>query len=80
VTGCTVHFVDRTIDGGAIILQAVVPVEQNDTEETLLERVHKEEHRIYAESIRLFAEGRLRREGKRVKILNGLASNTRERD
>jgi phosphoribosylglycinamide formyltransferase-1 len=80
VTGCTVHFVDRTVDGGAIILQGAVPVEPDDTEETLLERVHSEEHRIYTEAIRLFAEGRLRQEGKRVRILNEMASNHRKRN
>ncbi|MGH7890237.1 MAG: formyltransferase family protein, partial [Thermodesulfobacteriota bacterium] len=51
---------------GPIILQAVVPILDNDTEETLLERIHKEEHRIYPEAIRLFAEGKLRVDGRRV--------------
>jgi phosphoribosylglycinamide formyltransferase-1 len=67
--GCTVHFVDESVDGGPIILQAVVPVEQDDTAETLAERILKEEHRIYCEAVRLFAEGRLRIEGRRVRIL-----------
>jgi phosphoribosylglycinamide formyltransferase-1 len=65
-TGCTVHFVDEGVDTGPIILQAVVPIHGNDTEEDLLDRIHKEEHRIYPEAIRLFAEGRLRIEGRRV--------------
>ncbi len=65
-TGCTVHFVDEGVDTGPIILQSVVPIHDNDTEETLLERIHKEEHRIYPEAIRLFAEGKLRIEGRRV--------------
>ena len=65
-TGCTVHFVDEGVDTGPIILQAVVPIHDNDTEEDLLDRIHKEEHRIYPEAIRLFAEGRLRIEGRRV--------------
>jgi phosphoribosylglycinamide formyltransferase-1 len=65
-TGCTVHFVDEGVDTGPIILQAVVPIYDDDTEETLLERIHKEEHRIYPEAIRLFAEGKLRIEGRRV--------------
>ena len=65
-TGCTVHFVDEGVDTGPIILQAVVPIQDDDTEETLLERIHKEEHRIYPEAIRLFAEGKLRIEGRRV--------------
>ncbi len=65
-TGCTVHFVDEGVDTGPIILQAVVPILDNDTEETLLERIHREEHRIYPEAIRLFAQGKLRVEGRRV--------------
>lgn len=65
-TGCTVHFVDEGVDTGPIILQSVVLIYDNDTEETLLERIHKEEHRIYPEAIRLFAEGKLRIEGRRV--------------
>lgn len=80
VTGCTVHFVDRSVDGGAVILQAAVPVEGDDTEETLLDRVHKEEHRIYVKAIQLFAEGRLRQEGRRVTIMDEMASNNRQRD
>lgn len=68
VTGCTVHFVDEGVDTGPIILQAVVPIEDDDTEESLLEKIHKEEHRIYPESIRLFCEGRLSIEGRRVNI------------
>ena len=67
-TGCTVHFVDEGVDTGPIILQAVVPIYDTDTDETLLERIHKEEHRIYPEAVRLFGEGRLRIEGRRVLI------------
>ena len=70
-SGCTVHFVDETVDGGPIILQAVVPVFDDDTPQTLAERILKEEHRIYPEAIQLFAEGRLRIEGRKVKILPG---------
>lgn len=66
VTGCTVHFVDTGCDTGPIIIQATVPVLADDTEETLTARIHKEEHRIYPEAIRLFAEGRLRVEGRKV--------------
>jgi phosphoribosylglycinamide formyltransferase-1 len=69
VSGCTVHFVDRTIDGGAIIVQAVVPVEDDDDEDSLINRIHVEEHKSYVRAIELFAEGRLRLEGRRVKIL-----------
>ncbi|MDI3280838.1 MAG: phosphoribosylglycinamide formyltransferase [Bacillota bacterium] len=67
-SGCTVHFVDEGMDTGPIILQAVVPVEQDDTPETLAARILVEEHRLYPEAIRLYAEGRLRIEGRRVLI------------
>jgi phosphoribosylglycinamide formyltransferase-1 len=69
VTGVTVHFVDEKLDDGAIILQRPVDVKEDDNEETLLERVHKEEHRIYPEAIRLFALGRLKIEGRRVRLI-----------
>ena len=63
--GATVHFVTGDVDGGPIILQAVVPVYQDDTEETLSSRILKEEHRIYPESIDLFSKNKLKlKEGK----------------
>lgn len=65
-TGVTVHFVDEGVDTGPIILQTVVPVLDGDTEESLLERIHGEEHRIYPEAISLIASGKFRIEGKRV--------------
>lgn len=68
-SGCTVHFVTEDVDGGPIILQAIVEVSPDDTPETLAQRVLKEEHRIYPEAIRLFAEGRLEIEGNRVRIV-----------
>lgn len=68
VTGATVHFVDEHLDHGPIILQSAVKVEDDDTESTLLERVHKEEHKIYPEAVKLFSEGRLKIEGRRVKL------------
>ena len=64
--GCTVHFVNSGIDTGPIILQAAVPVLDNDTAETLHARIHEQEHRIYPEAVRLIAEGRVRIEGRRV--------------
>jgi len=67
-SGCTVHFVDGGIDTGPIILQAVVPVMQEDDENSLAARILREEHRIYSEAVQLFAEGRLRVEGRRVFI------------
>jgi len=66
VTGVTVHFVDEHLDNGPIILQKTVEIKEDDTEETLLERVHKEEHKIYPEAVKLFAEGRLKVEGRKV--------------
>ena len=68
VTGPTVHFVDEKLDHGPIILQRAVEVKDGETEETLLERVHEEEHKIYPEAIKLFVEGRLKIEGRKVKI------------
>jgi len=67
-TGCTVHFVREEVDAGPIILQAVVPVTEEDTEETLLEKVHAEEHRILLEAVRLFCEGKLTLSGRKVLI------------
>ena len=69
VIGATVHFVDEHLDHGPIILQSAVDVKDDDTEETLLERVHKEEHKIYPEAVKLFAEGRLKIEGRRVRVI-----------
>lgn len=68
ITGCTVHFVTEEVDGGPIIIQEAVPVLDDDTPESLAERVLEHEHRIYPEAIRLFAEGKLEIVGKRVKI------------
>jgi phosphoribosylglycinamide formyltransferase-1 len=68
VSGATVHFVDEGTDTGPIVLQTAVPIREDDTEETLSARILSEEHRIYPEAIRLFAEGRLRVEGRRVHI------------
>ena len=65
-TGCSVHFVDENLDAGPIIVQAVVPVKDCDTVETLSERVLREEHRIYSEAVRIVLEGRYRIEGRRV--------------
>jgi phosphoribosylglycinamide formyltransferase 1 len=65
-SGCTVHFVDETLDAGPIITQAAVPIEDNDTPETLAARILKEEHRIYTEAVNLVLEGRYRIDGRRV--------------
>jgi len=67
-SGCTVHFVDENLDAGPIVLQAVVPIKDADTPETLAERILREEHRIYSEAVRIVLEGRYRIEGRRVLI------------
>lgn len=67
-TGCTVHFVDEGVDTGPIIKQAVVTVEDDDTEQSLLDKIHRKEHEIYPEAVRLFCENKLRIEGRRVFI------------
>jgi formyltetrahydrofolate-dependent phosphoribosylglycinamide formyltransferase len=70
VSGCTIHFVDNEYDHGPIIIQRTVPVYEDDTPDTLAQRVFKEECIAYPEAIHLFAEGRLKIEGRRVKILS----------
>ncbi|WP_277656251.1 phosphoribosylglycinamide formyltransferase [Seleniivibrio woodruffii] len=67
--GCTVHFVDEEMDHGNIILQAVVPVLQDDDDHTLAERILKEEHRIYPQAVALFCEDRLKVEGRKVFVI-----------
>ena len=69
IAGCTVHFVDNIYDNGPILLQKAVAVHENDAPETLDKRVRKQEKVIYPQAIRLFAQDRLRIEGKRVRIL-----------
>jgi len=66
VTGVTVHFVDEHLDNGPVILQKTVEIKEGDTEEALLERVHKEEHLIYPEAIKLFVESKIKIEGRKV--------------
>jgi phosphoribosylglycinamide formyltransferase 1 len=67
-SGCTVHFVDAGVDTGPIIIQAVVPVLDNDTEDSLSSRILAQEHKIYSRAIQFYAEGRLKREGRRVLV------------
>ena len=69
VSGCTVHFIDDTVDTGPIILQESVPVYSNDNEDDLSSRILKIEHKLYPLAIKLFAEGKLRVEGRKVIIL-----------
>lgn len=83
VSGCTVMFVDEGVDTGPIILQTAVPVLDSDTVETLGARVLEQEHSLYSRAIQLYAEGRLRLDGRRVTILpakpNSSNQNTEER-
>ncbi len=72
ITGCTVHFADNEYDHGPIILQRTVPVLDDDTADSLAQRVFQEECEAYPEAIRLFAEGRLRIDGRRVRVLSGV--------
>jgi phosphoribosylglycinamide formyltransferase-1 len=73
-SGCTVHFVNEECDEGPIIIQAVVPVFPDDSEGSLAARILNQEHRIYPRAIQLYAEGRLRVEGRRV-LVDGLAKD-----
>ena len=68
--GCTVHFGDENLDAGPIILQSAVPVLDSDNEQTLSERILREEHRIYSEAVKIILEGKYKIEGRRV-ILTG---------
>lgn len=70
ISGCTVHFVDEGTDSGPIILQKAVPVLDDDTEETLAARILEQEHKAMPEALKLWAEGKLLVEGRRVKVLN----------
>ena len=66
ITGCTVHFVDENLDAGPIVIQAAVAIRDDDTAESLSERVLREEHRIYSEAVKLVLGGNYRVEGRRV--------------
>lgn len=68
ISGCTVHFVDEGMDTGPIIIQSAVPAFEDDTEDTLSERILKEEHRILPLAVKLFAEGRIKVKGRKVLI------------
>jgi len=66
--GCTVHFVDENLDAGPIVLQSVVPVTDDDTEDTLSARILQEEHKIYSQAVRIVLEGRYKIAGRRVLV------------
>ena len=69
VSGCTVHIVNEELDGGPIILQKCVEVKDDDTADTLAERILEQEHKIYPEAVRLFVENKLSIDGRKVKII-----------
>lgn len=69
VSGCTIHFVDEGMDSGPIILQTAVPVLDGDDEDTLAARVLEQEHKLYPKAIALFLDGKLKIEGRKVRIL-----------
>ena len=68
LTGCTVHFVDEKTDHGPIVLQSAVPLETNDTEDSLSARILEHEHRLYPEAVKLFFEKRLDLDGRRIRV------------
>ena len=74
-SGCTVHFVDGGVDTGPIIIQAAVPILENDTEDSLAARILEQEHKIYPQAIQWFAEGRISIEDRQVKV-RGIAPKT----
>ena len=77
VTGCSVHFVDLEVDSGPIIAQEAVPILADDSVETLSQRIHEAEHRIYPQVVRWLAEGRVQIEGRRVRILEPIQCSER---
>lgn len=68
VTGVTVHFVDEKMDHGPVVLQKEVPIKEDDTPESLGKRIHKVEHRLYPEAVKLFVEGKIKPEGRKTRI------------
>lgn len=68
ITGCTVHFVEEAMDSGPAIIQAAVPVLRGEDEESLMQRIHSLEHRIYPQAVQWFAEGRISRQGRQVLV------------
>jgi phosphoribosylglycinamide formyltransferase-1 len=69
VTGCTVHFVDEGMDSGPVILQKAVRVKERDDEESLSARILEQEHELYPEAVRMFCEGMMKIEGRRVSVI-----------
>ena len=76
IAGCTVHFVTEGVDEGPIIIQAAVPIREGDTPDALAARILEQEHRIYPRAIQLYAEGKLRVEGRRVSVADAALAAT----
>ncbi len=74
ISGCTVHFVEEQMDSGPVIIQAAVPVNPDESEETLMERIHAMEHRIYPQAVQWLAQGRISIHGRQVHLSPGTAS------
>ena len=74
ISGCTVHFVEEQMDSGPVIIQAAVPVNPDESEETLMERIHAMEHRIYPQAVQWLAQGRISIHGRQVHLAPGTAS------
>jgi phosphoribosylglycinamide formyltransferase 1 len=68
VTGVTIHFVDEQVDHGPIVLQQAVPIEPDDDEAALLDRIHRVEHELYPRAVKLLVEGRIKVEGRKVRV------------
>ncbi len=75
VTGPTVHFVDEGLDSGPIIIQDVVLIKDDDTEESLARRIHKSEHTIYPKAIKWFVEGKIKIDGRKVRVVKGASKD-----
>ncbi|HEY5631137.1 MAG TPA: phosphoribosylglycinamide formyltransferase [Nitrososphaeraceae archaeon] len=75
VSGCTIHFVDRGVDTGPIIMQRAISIFDSDTEESLSQRILEIEHKLYPEALRLFSEGNLKIDGRRISITDSNAKN-----
>ena len=76
IAGCTAHFVDENLDAGPIVLQATVPVRDDDTEATLSSRILAEEHRIYSQAVRIVLEGKYKIAGRRVLLTGSMQPNS----
>ncbi len=76
IHGCTVHFVTAALDHGPVVVQAAVPVFDDDSEDSLADRVLRQEHRIYPQAVRWFAEGRLHLDGGRVRLVDAPTDET----